>query len=274
MHIHGPALPGTTGGVLVNLMVPAGAAATGRQTFTGVVAADVFWLIRSGQTYFNIHTTLNPGGEIRGHIRQSNANVAGLMQSGFYTMPCTQIPGATFYTKACYKWTNGVAATYGAVFSDAACATPNLATTSMTTGYGVLGFAIEPYMKNYDNIMSRASGSVVVGIPKGATSTLCPNNILVGGMGTTVNAGNCPELFTPSWGNLLVDNALRFISPTDTDDDRRTGFMKTALTGNYTYQAAMTSCPDYVAMYFNGSSFVVPAFTLLAAIFAMFALLF
>ena len=62
-HIHGPAAPGANGPV----MVPFASAASpiaGSVTLT----ADQRDALMAGQTYVNVHTAANPGGEIRGQL--------------------------------------------------------------------------------------------------------------------------------------------------------------------------------------------------------------
>lgn len=64
-HIHvAPVPPATTGGVLLGW--PAGSITT--TGGTGTIAATDAQLvaIRAGGTYFNVHSSTNPGGEIRG----------------------------------------------------------------------------------------------------------------------------------------------------------------------------------------------------------------
>jgi hypothetical protein len=77
-HIHGPAAVGVNTGVIINLFLPN--VATG--TVTGVVAhgsitnannANVSLdslrtLFNNGMAYVNVHTTANPGGEIRDQV--------------------------------------------------------------------------------------------------------------------------------------------------------------------------------------------------------------
>lgn len=67
-HIHGPAAPGVNAPVLFNLMPTTGQTngATEDRTFA-VTPTDVANL-RAGLFYFNIHTTVFGGGEIRGQI--------------------------------------------------------------------------------------------------------------------------------------------------------------------------------------------------------------
>jgi len=85
-HIHGPAGPGVNAGVVVTLCgVPPVAAAgpcsdgPGKLRVAGVITADLVGgqpnldalvaMMESGDAYVNVHTSLNPEGEIRGQIR-------------------------------------------------------------------------------------------------------------------------------------------------------------------------------------------------------------
>jgi hypothetical protein len=61
-HIHGPAAPGTNGGVVHAL--PAGSPKVGSWTYDESVENDLL----QGNLYVNIHTTAFPAGEIRGQI--------------------------------------------------------------------------------------------------------------------------------------------------------------------------------------------------------------
>jgi hypothetical protein len=65
-HIHGPAVTTNSADVLVPLNNPSGTSGTisGTATLTPVQMA----FLLAGQTYINIHTTANPGGELRGQI--------------------------------------------------------------------------------------------------------------------------------------------------------------------------------------------------------------
>ncbi len=62
-HIHGPALAGANAGVIFPL--PLGSPIAGN---VGPLTAAQEGYLRSGRLYVNIHTTINPGGEIRGQI--------------------------------------------------------------------------------------------------------------------------------------------------------------------------------------------------------------
>lgn len=67
-HIHGPASTSTAAGVIVPLVIGTNQLLT-ESSFTGAVKFDsLLVLMRSGQTYVNVHTAANPGGEIRGQL--------------------------------------------------------------------------------------------------------------------------------------------------------------------------------------------------------------
>jgi hypothetical protein len=65
-HFHGPTTNGGTAGVLIPLNNPTGTSGvlSGSRTLSQVELGYIL----SGQTYLNIHTGNNPGGEIRGHV--------------------------------------------------------------------------------------------------------------------------------------------------------------------------------------------------------------
>lgn len=68
-HIHGPALPGATAGVVYAL--PAGSPKNGVINLVQVGAYTVAQQIadvKAGRWYVNVHSTNSPGGEIRGQI--------------------------------------------------------------------------------------------------------------------------------------------------------------------------------------------------------------
>jgi hypothetical protein len=77
-HIHGPAAAGVAAGVIVNLFLPNGTTGTvngvaARGTITNANNANVSLdslrvLFNNGMAYANVHTTANPGGEIRDQI--------------------------------------------------------------------------------------------------------------------------------------------------------------------------------------------------------------
>jgi hypothetical protein len=79
-HIHGPADAATNAGVIVPLALtnPAtsGTIATGSFTAADIVPASgltfdaLLALMRSGDTYVNVHTANHPAGEIRGQVEE------------------------------------------------------------------------------------------------------------------------------------------------------------------------------------------------------------
>jgi CHRD domain-containing protein len=81
-HIHGPAAAGVNAGVLINLFLPNVATGTvngevARGTITNANNANVSLdslrtLFNNGNAYVNVHTSVNPGGEIRDQIHLSN----------------------------------------------------------------------------------------------------------------------------------------------------------------------------------------------------------
>jgi hypothetical protein len=78
-HIHSGA-PGVAGPIVVTLFAPATPLATSNGVFThgtitqstlggSMTLADFKTLLASGNAYVNVHTTINPNGEIRGQIK-------------------------------------------------------------------------------------------------------------------------------------------------------------------------------------------------------------
>ena len=59
--------PGKAGNVLVALCAPCKSGQTGK----AVIARDVEDALERGRTYVNVHTAKNPGGEIRGQIKET-----------------------------------------------------------------------------------------------------------------------------------------------------------------------------------------------------------
>ena len=74
-HIHGFAGPGTPAGVLFTL--PAGNPKVGTWNYTAPQEASIL----AGLCYANIHTTNNPGGEIRGQIVPLNATLDAVQET-------------------------------------------------------------------------------------------------------------------------------------------------------------------------------------------------
>lgn len=66
LHFHGPALPGSNAGVLVNIGNISGL--TSPNTGSATTDATFVSYLQAGQIYINAHTQANPGGEIRGQV--------------------------------------------------------------------------------------------------------------------------------------------------------------------------------------------------------------
>jgi hypothetical protein len=88
-HIHGPADPTISAGVLIPLTSPTGT--SGTITGSAILTPQNLAYLLAGQTYMNIHTINNPGGEIRGQIWpiQFRANMLGYTE-----VPSTTSPGS------------------------------------------------------------------------------------------------------------------------------------------------------------------------------------
>ena len=85
-HIHGPAAPGTNGPVLFPFAgVPSATVGTIPEQTFAINAAQIGFL-QSGILYFNIHTTLNPSGEIRGQILAAVPEPSPIMLSSVFGM--------------------------------------------------------------------------------------------------------------------------------------------------------------------------------------------
>lgn len=68
MHFHGPALPGVNAGVAVNIEPISGLGTP--QSGSAILTEEQAAQLLSGEMYLNIHTTNNPGGEIRGQLSE------------------------------------------------------------------------------------------------------------------------------------------------------------------------------------------------------------
>jgi Cu/Zn superoxide dismutase len=73
-HIHGPASPGVNAGVICNLAPPA-ATSGSVIDFMCPLTATQATALRQGRLYFNVHTSMFPGGEIRGQTLRRRSTV-------------------------------------------------------------------------------------------------------------------------------------------------------------------------------------------------------
>jgi len=233
--------------------------------------------LRSGLCYFNIHTTDFPAGIIRGQINQVNTDPATLVD-GVWMSDCAP-NGNNGFEMSCTAFTGGLGFFTSATFSDSACATRALLATNQE-GFvlGLAQAAAYPAYQTVDNFVTR-SNRQVWGLAADQTliTAACPSGVLTAGRVNTVTPENCPQLFTPNFGNLRPLSSTS-LNVTDTDDG--SGMMPPYLTGwGYSTfknmvrkQAGATSCPNYVSQYFGAAAGVYPAFMLVAALVA--ALLF
>jgi len=90
-HIHGPAASGVNGGVLFNLAPTAAQTSGNVVNRTFVPTAAQVTDLKAGLHYFNIHTTTNGGGEIRGQILPSEPYTAAI--DGYQEVPRNSSPG-------------------------------------------------------------------------------------------------------------------------------------------------------------------------------------
>lgn len=66
-HFHGPALMGVSAGVIVSITISTNGV-TGNAIGSVILADSTEQHLLNGRLYYNIHTALNPGGEIRGQV--------------------------------------------------------------------------------------------------------------------------------------------------------------------------------------------------------------
>jgi len=76
-HIHGPAAPGVNAPILFPLPIATGVTSGGVNNFDITMSPTQIQQLKDGLFYFNVHTTNNPGGEIRGQIFFNPIDEAG-----------------------------------------------------------------------------------------------------------------------------------------------------------------------------------------------------
>jgi hypothetical protein len=112
-HIHSPAPPGANAGILFPLNPTAGTTSGTFTTAPITVTAAQVALMRSKQFYVNLHTSMFPGGEIRGQVKISTT-VTDYEGDGRTDITVFRQSDNTFYTLqslnntvASYRWGSG-----------------------------------------------------------------------------------------------------------------------------------------------------------------------
>lgn len=103
-HIHSGAI-GTSGGVLFPVATPT-PVATGSSPIDGTAAA----LLASGDTYLNVHTAANPGGEVRGQVRMgtlctltSTDEISAVSELSIFPNPTSGMANLRFQSEAAFS---------------------------------------------------------------------------------------------------------------------------------------------------------------------------
>lgn len=104
-HIHGPAAPGANAPVLFPLTVPAATSGSVNNVTIALTPTQVQQL-KDGLFYMNVHTTINPGGEIRGQLRFNPIDESGFFAREHYFDFLNRYPdsgGLSFWTNEIEK---------------------------------------------------------------------------------------------------------------------------------------------------------------------------
>jgi hypothetical protein len=110
-HIHGPAPPGVSAGVLITLAGNATQAVSPIIT-TSTVTSDQITLLQSDLLYYNVHTEQNPNGEVRGQIAPIVNYLAQLdgqqdnVSSSSYGVGVAALYGSMLYTQVYHTISN------------------------------------------------------------------------------------------------------------------------------------------------------------------------
>jgi uncharacterized protein (DUF1800 family) len=114
-HIHGPANPGQSGGILFDIdTAPQQQDGSYVWTFTQVGTyspADLVGFIKAGSTYINVHTANYPSGEIRGQFARTSGAQAFVAPTPAPTVPpgpANTQDAARFLTQATFGPTNAM----------------------------------------------------------------------------------------------------------------------------------------------------------------------
>ena len=164
-HIHGPAPAGVMAGILVDLAgfhFPAADPAKGGIISGSVVlsAANVSNLL-AGLLYVNIHTTLNPSGEIRGQLIQVTNNTPRITCPPPATVECTSSNGAFVTTSVTVADQDNEALQVSWVVDGISVQTSSLA-AGTTFANNTVSFMAEFGLGNHDVVVSVTDGHTVV----------------------------------------------------------------------------------------------------------------
>jgi hypothetical protein len=294
-HIHGPAYPS----VAVPSPMFTLTRGTGAMASTFSLAETTFtdqqlMYLRSGVLYFNISSTSNPSGALRGQIYMSAVN--NFFYDGLSTSNCYMEDQNT-YARGCVNFQNGLGDLMIMQFSDSACtvATMSLEAPQFLLGSlqqnwvnGVWDFTLSyiyhTRMFTYYGADANTQASNIKSACPTATVTVNTTNMV----GVSIPQATCPSFFGPAeYGNVrLADPNTLYI--TNFRSDASTLGTDFTVQSIYTRNNAVANCPSFfnppsssssstgsnnngassTGSNNNSASAVVPAFALVAALFA------
>jgi hypothetical protein len=160
-HIHGPAAPGVPAPVIFPLTIPLGVTTGSVTGATFAVTPAQVADLRAGLWYFNVHSTVFPGGEIRGQILDTTAPTVTVNQAAGQADPTTAQP--VHFTVTFSEPVTGFTAS-DVLISGTAGGIPTVTVTPTGTN-------------TYDVAVSNLGhvGTVVATIPAAAVSDLAGN---------------------------------------------------------------------------------------------------
>ncbi|HMS65789.1 MAG TPA: CHRD domain-containing protein [Ignavibacteria bacterium] len=89
-HFHGPALPGANAGVQVGILIPTGVT-SGTKTATATLTAAQETQLLSGLWYYNVHSSIFGGGEIRAQMIPKTSFGLKVIPQGFFNPSTIQL---------------------------------------------------------------------------------------------------------------------------------------------------------------------------------------
>jgi hypothetical protein len=297
MHFHGPAFMGYNGQVMfsiLNYVQPAvGNAMFGwipmtTMQLTSVAAGNTgmqqfMWFI-SGQVYFNLHTSLHGGGELRGQVIMQQSAAVPTTASYVMNGDCKLRSSNSLYERSCIKWSSsGMSTMYHGWFSDAQCSKITSAYTMDATVHnaGVSQFlqrnnnnldqfVIYPWNVTYATTSS-ADASTYSGCNTCAGATLSAYHPFTVRRSCGANAVNCPLLGAAYLNGLTTSSSIS-LSQSATTTAAWTTAGTTYSDATYSVYGA-GACTDFIATFPSGAAAVVPSMlmVLLAALVAMLA---